>query len=216
MTITGSIDIQKIVQFAARSMGSSLNTYWPTDESGGCDPDEKFLSFHFAYALLSNKFAVFAEAKYPNAEDVRLDMLAISELCDCFIACEFKRHCWNSMGASLWDLERVGGFHLNTRLKADCVGQDVIESVKRCQFGIGVVAGINWDSTGRGNLSARALQPEFERQVSTRNGTIGKPELVHRYLGPNKKWTGAYYLQYAYFQTWPPSSQNGGISGSGS
>jgi len=200
-SISGLIDMPAITSAAARSAAASLAVYWPADENGNNDPEEKFLSFHFAHIFLRTGFSVFAEANHPSPDCRGLDLLAISANCDYFVACEFKRHVSNSMSASFKDVERVASFRLNDKLRLGRLGEDPMRVLKSCELGIGLVAGLNWSPRMRGGtLVDNAEQKQFADRIIQLEGEVGQPELVYQYNCTDA--TGAYYLQYAYLPSW--------------
>lgn len=134
-----------LVSEAAASIRRSLDIYWPADAEGRNDACEANLSVHLGHILLSRNFSVFAEVDHPN-DDVRgIDLLGISPGNQWFLACEFKRlYSEATLLSMLVDVDRLSRFWLNTGLKAERCGEDVVRIARGCSQGYGLVAGLNW------------------------------------------------------------------------
>lgn len=192
------IEICSLIRDVADSIAASLEVYWPADAFSRNDPAEKFLSFHFAHILLTEGFAVFAEADHPGVDDwvIRgIDLLAISPQRDYFIAAEFKRHTYRSMKRSIDDIERVERFQLNKDLNSESLGREPTRVLESCQTGIGLIAGLNWVQGPKTDY--KIVQDNFTLKVDEKDGFVGAPEFVYEYP------TGSYYLHYACLNSSP-------------
>jgi len=189
------IEICSLIRKVADSIAASLEVYWPADAFDRNDPEEKFLSFHFAHVLLGDGFAVFAEADHPDPECRGIDLLAISKERDYFIAAEFKRHTFRSMKRSIDDVKRVNSFRLNKQLNPEQLGTEPTRVLKMCRNGVGLIAGLIWVPAGRSDY--QPVDDEFSSRIDLHEGgTVGLPEFVSEYP------SGSYFLQYAHFTSW--------------
>lgn len=193
--------IPSYMERTAAALGRSLEAYWPSDAAGRNDMCERTLSTHFAHVLLTDGFAVFAEAQFPGLSKNHVDILGVNRRENWFLACEFKKHVHGSeMCDSLADIERLSGFRLNDTLLEERVGSERASFARSCTRGIGLVAGLKWFTEPSRQPSAEGLsRGECGRRILGYGGRIGDPIVAHR--SSASRVTGGYYLQYGFFPT---------------
>ena len=149
--------VTSMLDLASQSLGRSFARYWPA--RGNNAPKEKNVSFHLAYAMLREKWAVFAEAVHPDPCIQGVDLVGISPEDDWFLACESKRlYSTEKLTSMFDDLGRLKSFWLNRGLSEDVFGERTHRLVTTCRRGYGLVVGLHWAGQ-RSSLMSLWQQP---------------------------------------------------------
>lgn len=80
--------IERIVNRGLDSLRNSLDVYWPAINEN--DMTERNLSIHVAHSFIQSNWGVYGEASFPKSADKRLDLLALHEETNTFVAAESK------------------------------------------------------------------------------------------------------------------------------
>ncbi|MBU5635486.1 hypothetical protein KOM00_01935 [Geomonas sp. Red69] len=197
--------IDHVMRETAKSLGRSLDSYWPTRVSNTCELPERNLSLHCSVVLANMGFSVLQELSFPGQPKAeRLDVLAIAPAHSFALHLEVKQYWSGSMINSLADLERVKRFSVDRSLDPVIFGRSFVDPINSLGCEVGVVAGTLWRSTRQGTDLTGEAQETFVSHVQAMDGVIcQEPHLIRRYTPEgNSSWNGAFYLYWALVGDW--------------